>query len=140
MRRFECPESKSRWDAPLFAVEPHEAVPAAAVLEALAGAAAVPHVATMSAPLAAGDAVHELDRATQRVLSEVVAALRTALPGDSLPISDMALRIELGRATTMPELQRLRRQFLAYAKTHSLEGSGRVAEAFVRYLNDALRG
>jgi protein KTI12 len=63
--RFEMPDSRSRWDKPLFTVEPHEAVPLREIAAVVQGRAnGAPNMATTSQPLASSG-VHDVDRVTQ---------------------------------------------------------------------------
>lgn len=111
--RFECPDSRSRWDSPLFTVEPHEPIPCAEVANALFGVKEVkPNMSTTSQPVIGGNNLHEVDRATQIVVADVARALGSAMPGDTISVSGADVHVVLTRASSVPELHRIRRQFL----------------------------
>lgn len=68
LMRYECPDSRNRWDQPLFTVEPEEAVPVAAMVKALEGARTRQNKSTQKAPAKSGNFLQELDRTTQAII------------------------------------------------------------------------
>ena len=67
--RFECPDSRSRWDRPLFAVEATEDVPLLLISEVLLGKAnGARNSSTTSQPLQS-TSLHDVDRVTQQVVT-----------------------------------------------------------------------
>ena len=143
--RYEEPNGMSRWDSPLFTVPiedadpPYEAIWAAMIGSDGKAKVVRPNAATVLKPASEQNYLYELDKTT----SEVVSAIMTWQqdhPGEgggliSLPGVDE--KIELPAiVTTLPQLQRLRRQFTALNRQHSLS-KARIRELFVDYLNDA---
>lgn len=67
--RFECPDSRNRWDKPLFTLEPTEDLPEEDIYAALFEQKQMkPTQATQSQPLSETNFLHELDRVTQEVV------------------------------------------------------------------------
>ena len=57
----------------------------------------------------------------------------------SIPGITETLVMPCTEPVNLPQLQRLRRQFIALNRQHTIDSS-RVGEAFVGYLNDAFEG
>ena len=142
--RYETPDSRNRWDSPLFVIQPQDPLPVEDILVSLLHRKPPPpNLSTQSQPLSSADFLHELDRRTQEVVSQVLQAQRTALAGDSLliscgPASSSSEKLRLPRHVTMVELRRLRRQFINYTKLHPPENSSAIPSLFVQYLNSSL--
>ena len=93
------------------------------------------------APAAAPDALHELDRSTAAVAAALGAHLAEH-PGESggavaVPGAAEAVRLPAGaRPVTAPQVQRLRREFVALWRGHGAGiAAARAADGFVRFLN-----
>ena len=142
--RYEEPNGMSRWDSPLFTVPFEDADPPyEAIWEAMVGSdgkakVVRPNAATVLKPASEQNYLYELDKTT----SEVVSAITTwqqdhpGEGGGQISLSGVEQKIELpATATTLPQLQRLRRQFTALNRQHSLS-KVRIRELFVDYLND----
>ena len=140
--RYEKPDSRNRWDSPLFVVYPQDPLPAEDILSSLLHRKPPPpNLSTQSQPLSSADFLHDLDRKTQEVVSHVLQAQRTALPGDSTLVScgpASSKKLQLPHHVTMVELRRLRRQFINYTKLHPPENSSAIPTLFVQYLNSSL--
>lgn len=134
VQRFEMPDSRSRWDKPLFVVEPIEDVPVADITEVLLGKAnGARNMATTSQPLASSS-LHDVDRITQKVVSQILKEQTNAMEGDKLIIEGHAEGLVLVRKVAMSELRRIRRQFTTYNKTHPIEDPARLVPAFVSFV------
>ena len=137
--RFEPPDSRNRWDSPLFTVYPDDPLPGPGILDALLKRKAPPpNQSTQSQPLSATDFLHELDRQTQVVVTSVINAQQTAVPGDMLAVPGTGDKFCMSRKVPMAELRRLRRQFIGYTKLHPIEDHERILSLFVQYLNKSL--
>jgi protein KTI12 len=86
--------------------------------------------------------LYELDKATSDIVAEITSWQRDH-PGESggeIKINSVDAIIELPASTlSLPQLQRIRRQFITLNRQHSLEKS-RIRTLFVDYLNDAFGG
>ncbi|CAJ1056730.1 protein KTI12 homolog isoform X1 [Xyrichtys novacula] len=142
--RFEAPDSRNRWDSPLFTILKDDTLPYEAISDALfKRKAPPPNQSTQSQPLSSTNFLYELDKITQEVLMVIFNAQKTSVPGDLLTVpgatEKSVLNIELTRSINMAELRKLRRQFISYTKMHPTENTGQISNMFVQYLNKSLR-
>ncbi|XP_077005775.1 protein KTI12 homolog [Tamandua tetradactyla] len=140
--RFEAPDSRNRWDRPLFTlVGLEEPLPLAGIRAALfENRAPPPHQSTQSQPLASGSFLHQLDQVTSQVLAGLLEAQKSAVPGDLLSLPGTTEHLRFTRSLTMAELSRLRRQFISYTKMHpNNENLPQLANMFLQYLSQSLR-
>ena len=145
--RFEEPNGMTRWDSPLFTI-PYEDTepPCEAIWEEMVGSdgkakVVRPNAATVLKPAAESNYLYELDKTT----SDVLAALKTwqqdhaGEGGGEVKVPDAEQSIALPTtAPSLPQLQRLRRQFIQLNRQHTLN-RGRIRDLFVDYLNDAFQ-
>ena len=142
--RYEEPNGMTRWDSPLFTVlYEDEKPPVDDIWNALignAGQAKVvkPNAATVLTPAAPSNLLYELNRSTSEVLA-AITSYQADHPGESggaITVPDYGITIELPTTTvTSPQLQRLRRSFVALNRQYSLEPA-RLKGLFVEYLNN----
>ncbi|XP_029802231.1 protein KTI12 homolog [Suricata suricatta] len=140
-QRFEAPDSRNRWDRPLFTlVGLEEPLPLAEIWAALfENQAPPPHQSTQSQPLASGSFLHQLDQVTSQVLAGLMEAQKSAVPGDLLKLPGTTEHLQFTRPLTMAELSRLRRQFISYTKMHpNNENLPQLANMFLQYLSQSL--
>ncbi|XP_071388303.1 protein KTI12 homolog [Centroberyx affinis] len=137
--RFEAPDSRNRWDSPLFTILTDDTLPFEAISDAIfKRKAPPPNQSTQSQPLSSSNFLHELDKITQDVLMAILNAQKTSVPGDLISVPGTTEKIELTRSFNMPELRKLRRQFISYTKMHPTENIGHISNMFVQYLNKSL--
>ncbi|XP_019127828.1 protein KTI12 homolog [Larimichthys crocea] len=137
--RFEAPDSRNRWDNPLFTILKDDTLPYEAISDALFKRKAPPaNQSTQSQPLSSANFLYELDKITQEVLMAVFNAQKTSVPGDLISVPGATEKIKLTRNVNMAELRKLRRQFISYTKMHPTENSGQISNMFVQYLNKSL--
>lgn len=140
-QRFEAPDSRNRWDRPLFTVVGfEEPLPLAEIRSALfENRAPPPHQSTQSQPLSSGNFLHQLDQATSQVLAALMEAQKGAVPGDVLKLPGTTEHLLFTRPLTMAELSRLRRQFISYTKMHpNNENLPQLSNMFLQYLSQNL--
>uniref|UniRef100_A0A4X2LJC1 Protein KTI12 homolog n=1 Tax=Vombatus ursinus TaxID=29139 RepID=A0A4X2LJC1_VOMUR len=140
-QRFEAPDSRNRWDRPLFTVLGlEEPLPLAQIWAALfESQVPAPHQATQSQPLSSTNFLHQLDQVTSQVLAALMEAQKTAVPGDLLALPGTTERLLFTRPLSMAELSRLRRQFISYTKMHpTKENLPQLANMFLQYLGQSL--
>ncbi|XP_072881074.1 protein KTI12 homolog [Hemitrygon akajei] len=137
--RFEAPDSRNRWDSPLFTIQKDDTLPFEAISDAIFHRKAPPpNQSTLSQPLSSTNFLYELDRVTQEILMAVLNAQKTSVPGDLITVPGANMKIELTRSLHMAELRKLRRQFISYTKMHPTENIGQIANMFVQYINRSL--
>ncbi|EPS66192.1 hypothetical protein M569_08584 [Genlisea aurea] len=160
--RFERPDSRNRWDSPLFELRPHlDGIrkSSAAIADAVAYLTKrvdsktrdvkilQPTIATQSAHTTQANSLYELDRATLEVMNEIVKAQTDSASmglnkrnvvsslGPGFPT------IDISGTVTLPQLRRLRRTFMKLTGQSSLSGPPPPTDAdsakrlFVDYLN-----
>ncbi|KAM6937137.1 protein KTI12 homolog [Xenentodon cancila] len=139
VQRFEAPDSRNRWDSPLFTILKDDELPLQAISDALfKRKAPPPNQSTQSQPLSSANYLYELDKITQEVLLAIFNAQKTSVPGDLISVSGATEKISLTRNVNMAELRKLRRQFISYSKMHPTENTGQISNMFVQYLNRSL--
>ncbi|KAM3418639.1 Protein kti12 [Cercospora zeina] len=145
--RYEEPNGMSRWDAPLFTIPFEDAdLPYDAIWEALIGSdgkakVVRPNAATVLKPAAEQGYLYELDKTTSDVISLITNWQHdhAGEGGSKLQVPDTELVISLPmNSPSLPQLQRLRRQFIGLNRQHSLS-KARIRDLFVDYLNDAFQ-
>ncbi|KAH7108243.1 chromatin associated protein KTI12 [Auriculariales sp. MPI-PUGE-AT-0066] len=155
--RFEEPNSMARWDSPLFTIVWDDAEPPyEAILKAVTeGQVQVANAGTISAPKAPTDALQLLETTTTTLVAAIVAEqANSGGAGGSLVLTSPAAggqRLSLTmppRNVTLPELQRLKRQFVAAHRKAMTQGAmekggvgwteERVASMFVEHIQEHL--
>ena len=138
----------NRWDAPLFTVPYEDASPPCeAIWEAMVGSdgkakVVRPNAATVLKPAAEQDYLYELDKTTSDVISSITTWQQDH-PGEgsgqiTLPESPDLVVTLPATQPSLPQLQRLRRQFTSLNRQHTLNKS-RIRHLFADYLNDAFQ-
>lgn len=161
VRRFEKPDSRSRWDSPLFELWPSKdgiEKSSAAIVDAVSHLTKKvdsktrdvkilqPTIATQSVQFSGANSLYEMDRATQDVITAVVEAQSRAIGG---PVNGVSFGqglplLNISRSVGLPELRRLRRTFIKLTGQSSLSGPPPPSDAesakrmFVDYLNREL--
>lgn len=149
MFRFEEPNGMARWDRPLFVVAEEDGEgPWEEVWEALVGTdgkqkVVRPHAATVLKPAAEQGYLYELDKVTSDVVGTIMEWLQDHVGegGGEVRVAQEEVEEKVVVLLpvvppSLPQLQRLRRQFIALQRQHGLSKS-RIRDLFVDYLNDA---
>lgn len=143
--RYEEPNGMSRWDSPLFTVPyDDETPPLEEIWDTMVGGkakAVKPNSATVLAPATEQNYLYELDKTTSDIVAQI-SAWQKDHPGESggdVTIPGAQNTIELPANTLgLPQLQRMRRQFISMNRTHNLS-KDRIKDLFVDYLNDTFQ-
>lgn len=143
--RYEEPNGMTRWDSPLFIVPyDDETPPFDAIWEAMIGSDGKAKVvrqnlATVLKPATEQNYLYELDKTTSDIVAQI-SAWQKDHPGEGggqIDVSGAENFLDLpANPLGLPQLQRLRRQFISLNRTHEL-GKNRIKDLFVDYLNDA---
>ncbi|KAJ3038383.1 kti12, chromatin associated [Rhizophlyctis rosea] len=138
--RFEEPDSRNRWDSPLFIFSPSD--DSASEIENIAQALIYkkppqPNLSTVVKPLTETNYLHSMDRATQEIVDAVLQAQQDGKGGgESIVVPRSEVKVVLpGRTVTMSEMRRLRRQFTNLNKMHTELDLEKLAGGFVEYVN-----
>lgn len=138
VQRFEAPDSRNRWDSPLFTVHWDEELPLAAISDSLLNRKAPPpNMATQCQPLASTNFLYDLDRLTSETIKAILKEQYTYAEGDEIAIPGCSEKILLHHKFSAGELIRLRRQFIVYTKSHPVDDVTKIPNLFVHYLNTA---
>lgn len=142
--RYEEPNGMTRWDSPLFTVlHEDETPPIDDIWDALIGndgqaKTVKPNAATVLTPAAPSNLLYELNKSTSEVLATIASyqADHPSEAGGTVTVPGCGTTVELpATTTTSPQLQRLRRSFIALNRQYNLDPT-RLKGLFVEYLND----
>ncbi|KAJ1181018.1 hypothetical protein NDU88_006229 [Pleurodeles waltl] len=87
VQRFEAPDSRNRWDSPLFTVQKDDTLPFEEICDAIFHRKAPPpNQSTQTQPLSSTNFLHELDKTTRDVVTELLNAQKTSVPGDLITV------------------------------------------------------
>ncbi|KAI9316351.1 chromatin associated protein KTI12-domain-containing protein [Dichotomocladium elegans] len=140
--RYEEPDARNRWDAPLFTVIYDDAtVPGDQIWDAvILRKPPPPNMSTISKPVSSTNYVYELDRVTDEIIKAVVKGQQEYGQGGGPMVMPGATTrvINPPRMVTLSELRRLRKQFVSINKMRTTLDTSRLAELFVDYLNTNL--
>ncbi|KAF1836285.1 chromatin associated protein KTI12 [Decorospora gaudefroyi] len=141
--RYEEPNGMTRWDSPLFiVVEEDETPPCDQIWEAMVGSdgkmkVVKPNLATVLKPATEQNYLYELDKTTSDIVAQIMVYQKdhAGEGGGEIAVQDVEKAIELPvTPMTLPQLQRIRRQFITMNRQHSFS-KARIKEVFVDYLN-----
>ncbi|GFP88721.1 protein kti12 homolog [Phtheirospermum japonicum] len=161
VRRFERPDSKNRWDSPLFELWPSRdgiEKSSPSILDAVTYLTKKvnsktrdvkilqPTIATQSGRTSEANSLYEMDRATLEVMNVIVEEQARAAGGplNGVSIGPGLPSVGISRPVGLPELRRLRRTFIKLTSQSSLSGPPPPSDAasakrmFVDYLNREL--
>ncbi|KAF2643928.1 RNA polymerase II elongator complex subunit [Massarina eburnea CBS 473.64] len=141
--RYEEPNGMTRWDSPLFTVlDEDETPPCDQIWEALVGSdgkakVVRPNQATVLKPATEQNYLYELDKTTSDIIAQITTYQKDH-PGEGggeVTVSEATTSISLpAMPMTLPQLQRIRRQFITLNRQHNFSKS-RIKEVFIDYLN-----
>ncbi|KAI4121845.1 MAG: hypothetical protein LQ338_006143 [Usnochroma carphineum] len=141
--RYEEPNGMTRWDSPLFTVPYDDATPPCEeIWNALIGTEGEPkkvkpNQATVIKPAAASDYLYELDKSTQDILNAVIDWQKDHFGevGGQVAVDNQVIELPPS-PVALPQLQRIRRQFISLNRHHNLPKS-RIHGSFIVYLNSS---
>lgn len=139
--RYEAPESRNRWDSPLFLVFANKKIACKDVDDALfSRAPPPPNQSTQCLPLSETNFLYEMDLIAQEVISSILEARKMNLEGEiKVPGANEKFLLKSEARINNAELTRLKRQFLSYVKLHPTQyNKNNAAGLFVQYLNSNL--
>lgn len=137
--RFEEPDSRNRWDSPLFTVTTDTELDLNGIYDSLCNRSIKPpNQSTMPQPLSSGNFMHDLDKVTQNIILEILDLQKNCVIGDSLCLSCTNEKIHLLKTFNMAELRKIKRQFINYAKLHPVEDISKLKTMFVSFINNTM--
>lgn len=139
--RYEEPDGRNRWDAPLFIVinEDPELTPQSKMTLDIYDCiinkkAPAPNLSTAIKPIFETNYLHELDKVTKEILDLVMEAQKNGRNGDLSIPKTMAKVCVPSRVVTIAELRRIKRQFLAINKQNANPNIEAISSSFADYL------
>uniref|UniRef100_A0A8R1DFJ8 Protein KTI12 homolog n=1 Tax=Caenorhabditis japonica TaxID=281687 RepID=A0A8R1DFJ8_CAEJA len=166
LQRYEVPDSKFRWEKPLFEIKvgradrpcnENDLDDMSLDLEHLSprfanifdkeivdwicnGTELTENQSTQVVPLAPTNFLHELDRSTQDTITVLLNAQRTAVRGQKIVIPGAGgSTVNFSKPRTVQELNRLRHQFVSMSKKNPTADNTKIVTMFVDFLNSNLR-
>ncbi|TGZ85251.1 chromatin associated protein KTI12, partial [Ascodesmis nigricans] len=142
--RYEEPNPMARWDSPCYVVPwfDEKILQLEEMYKTLfeTKTAVKVNKSTAPKPVIEGDYLYELDKVTQDVVGLIMEHQRNSGGGGgTVPVKDCEVTLELpDRQLSLPQLQRLRRQFIQLNRTHQIARK-RIRELFVEYINENLQ-
>ncbi|KAK9884020.1 hypothetical protein WA026_004955 [Henosepilachna vigintioctopunctata] len=135
--RYEEPDGRNRWDSPLFLVFPDQELDKEAIFASLFDKAPPPpNKSTENAPLSSTNFLYDLDQITKKIMNSIIEVKRSHPVGKvSIPGYE-DLQLDVSRVS-IPQLNRLRRQYITYSKLNTPNPS-QIAPLFIQYLNVSL--
>ncbi|KAJ8036224.1 Protein KTI12-like [Holothuria leucospilota] len=138
--RFEPPIGKNRWDKPLFSLKKDDELNGDEIHSALfEKRPPARNMSTVSQPLSSTNFLYELDKITQEIVTTIIKAQKTSLPGEEITVPGAKDKISLTRHLSPGELQRHRRQFISYTKLHPVDDVTTIPNMFVQYLGNSIK-
>lgn len=133
MQRFEAPDSRNRWDSPLVPVL-NDDIPLQQIESALfSRAPPPPNLSTQSQPVSSSDYMTRLDVRSREVVQLIMKAQDTG-NHTGIVVPELGTSVSLQRPVSSIELNKLRRQFLNYNKTHPAISDQQIVGNFVQFI------
>lgn len=134
MMRYESPDSKNRWDSPLFVVQADDKLPFEQIKEAVIDCKPPnPNLSTVAQPLQPTNFMYELDRITSAAIKHIMSAQKVCSPGDNITLPEGGMLKFLHPLSTA-ELNKLRRQFITYTKMNPVSDTAKLSTMFAQYI------
>ncbi|XP_018564019.1 protein KTI12 homolog [Anoplophora glabripennis] len=138
LMRYEEPDGRNRWDAPLFMIFPEQTLEKDAIYSSLfKKPPPKPNMSTQNAPLSSTNFLYDLDQVTKKIVDGLIKEKSGGATG-VIKIPDYEdLCIDISDVS-VPQLNILRRQYLTYSKMHAPDPKD-VPNLFVKYLTASLK-
>lgn len=134
--RFEPPDSRNRWDSPLFTIQFDDRLPGKEICDVLFHSKPPkPNMSTQNPPLRETDYLYEVDKKTQQIVSAILASQKTLLFGDSVSVPGTTEKYIITQNLSLSQLRRFRQQFLTYVKTGTTTKVDDIPKTFLLFLN-----
>ncbi|KAJ3351761.1 kti12, chromatin associated [Kappamyces sp. JEL0680] len=141
--RFEEPDGRNRWDAPLFTLikedETLESSPTSeGILSALTKKPPAPNLSTVVKPIFDTNYLAQVDKVLGDIIDTAIEAQKNGRSGDIVvPVATTQVSLP-SRFISLSEFRRIKRQYLHLNKSHTILDVVAIGNAFVDYLNTNL--
>ncbi|XP_034946191.1 protein KTI12 homolog [Chelonus insularis] len=133
--RYEPPDSKNRWDAPLFSVTLHDKLPLDDIYKSLyLVKPPKPNMSTEPVPLLSTNTLFQLNKITQEIIDEILEAEALGITSN-IKLKRFNLFVERGASAS--QLSRLKQSFLSCSKMLQMN-TEEIPFLFVKFLNQYL--
>jgi protein KTI12 len=136
--RMEEPNEQKKWDSPLFTVDEKADLPCKDIADALLrGKEHKPSEATLPQKMESSTYLFELDRISQAIVAEVIAAQASDIYslGTDIPVSFTSAPVRLQQKVALPAFRRVTRAFVKLMTTKAALPPDKIADAFVAHIN-----
>ncbi|XP_054160536.1 protein KTI12 homolog [Oppia nitens] len=139
IQRYEKPQPNNRWDSPLIVIDGNsDGLPIDEIISALyERKPPKPNLSTQSPPLSATNSLYELDLKTQQVVRDVHQCIQNGQM-KNIMIPESKQTLNLNKSLSMAELNKMRRLFINYTKTHPISDNQLIATLFVQFINKSV--
>lgn len=148
MQRFEEPNSRNRWDSPLYQIDVtssnwHETITEISAQLMNKGKKLTPTMATRLQQRPGSDVLAKLDRVTREAEATLISEIQQgAAVGASILLPHARAAVRLQRKPKVSEIRNMRRSYLGLARMHPPEeGSSEtmIVDDYVAYINAQLK-
>nr|XP_039256908.1 protein KTI12 homolog [Styela clava] len=134
--RFEPPDSRNRWDSPLFTIQVGDTLPGKEICDALFHQKTPkPNMSTQNPPLRETDFLYEVSKQTQDMISTILTSQKTMIIGDYVTMPGTTDKYIITQNLTLSQLRRIRQQFLTYVKSGTTAKIEDIPKTFLLFLN-----
>lgn len=131
--RYEAPDSRNRWDSPHLSVI-DDKIPLQEIESALFDRTPpAPNLSTQSQPVSSADYLTRMDTKTREIIQVILKSQDTGFQ-PVVAIPGLKSTLTLQRAVTSVELNKLRRQFISYNKSHPATSDPQIIGNFVQFI------
>nr|CAI5832535.1 unnamed protein product [Callosobruchus analis] len=133
LMRYEEPDGRNRWDAPLFMIFPEQTLDKAEIYASLfKKKLPKPNMSTQNPPLSSTNFLYDLDQTTKSIVDSVIKLKSSGATGEVTVPGYPNLEIDMSKVDTQ-KLMILRRQYLIYSKMHTPDPKD-VPKLFMHFL------
>jgi protein KTI12 len=140
--RLEEPDSRNRWDSPLFSLIAEDSIPDSLLVAILEAPKLRPNDSTQAKPLADTNYLNEQDVVLKSVADAVLEAVRNGFQGGEVKVPGTTATVTLpSKGIGVSEMGRLRRLYAANLNRYEIKLTDRekMAKGFVEYINANMR-
>lgn len=136
--RYEAPDSRNRWDSPHLSVIDDD-VPLQQIESVLFDRLPpAPNLSTQSQPVSSADYLTRMDAKTKQVVQLIVRAQDNGFQSQ-VAIPDLRSTMTLQRPVNAIELNKLRRQYISYNRSHPATSDDQIIGNFVQFIQSNIR-
>nr|CAH7713296.1 unnamed protein product [Callosobruchus chinensis] len=133
LMRYEEPDGRNRWDAPLFIIFPEQTLDKDEIYASLfKKKLPKPNMSTQNPPLSSTNFLYDLDKTTKTIVDGVIKLKTSGAKGEVAVPGYPDLEIDISKVD-IQKLMILRRQYIIYSKMHTPDPKD-IPKLFVHFL------